>query len=259
MFSVKAKIEDLGYNLSLLDATMIETLRYAIRNLAYAAKDEWIRLAQARLNTSRDDYVNGLRQAESFTAAKVDGQPVFTIQLVGDMPNNFEFGMESFDMKEVRPGWLGGRKAKISQDGNAYVRIPFRHSPTSTTGIGYSGKAKAAGLQNELKNVIRDYGLDRMIKTATGAVASGPVKRVPNDAPVHTYLQALTRIQEPNASKTRARSIQFMTWRTISEKSDPASWIHPGLHAANLLPEVERYVDNELTNIVRNTLERAAR
>jgi hypothetical protein len=259
MFSVRAKIEDLGFNLDLLNATMIETLRLAVRNLAFGAKDEWMRLAQARLHTSRDDYINGLRQAESFSAVKVDGQPVFTIQLVGEMPNNFEFGMESFDMKEVRPGWLGGRKAKISKDGNAYIRIPFRHSPTSTTGIGYSGKAKEAGLQNELRNAIRDYGLDRMIKTATGGVAAGAVKRIPKDAPVHTYLQALTRIQEPTPDKKRARSIQYMTWRTMSEKSDPAAWIHPGLEAANLLPEVERWVDKELTNIVKNTLETAAR
>ena len=41
-----------------------------------------------------------------------------------------------------------------------------------------------------------------------------------------------------------------MTFRVMSENSPESSWIHPGLRGANLLPEVEKYVDNELDNII---------
>jgi hypothetical protein len=258
MLTLKAKIEEAGYNVDLMETATVETFRAEVRRIAIAAHEEWKRLAQTRLKTSRDIYVNGLRQSESFRERKVGREDVYDITLVGRMPNNFEFGMASFDMKAVRPGWLGGAKAKVSKEGKRYVVIPFRHSTGPSRRFGYTGKAAAARLDREVKKVARDYGLNRMIRTAAGKVVAGPVKRAPNKSPIHSYLRGLTRIQKPTSGTTKTGKQRgqgyLMTWRIMSEKSPADSWIHPGLQPMNLLREVENFVNDEFEKAVERVL-----
>jgi hypothetical protein len=249
---------------------MAMQFRKAVAGLAKAAQAEWIRLAQDRLVTSREIYVNGLRQAESFEAKSVGGEPVYTITLVGDMANNIEYGMSAYDMKAVRPGWLGGKKARYTKDGYKYVIIPFRHSTSSSARLGYSGKAAKADLKNELKKTAKEYGLNKMVRRLgftldrgfTNAITPGPVARVPNKADVHSYLKGLTRIQKPQSGyiekagelpKQRGSST-LMTWRVMSERSPAGSWIHPGITAKMLMPEVEMWANKELGKIVETVL-----
>jgi hypothetical protein len=258
-FSIKTKLEGRGVNTDALEAGVIESFNKAIAGIATATQGEWVRMAQARLGSSRDTYIQGLRQAESFKAFGTSDRPTFEIQLVGRMPNNFEFGMESFDMKGVRPGWLGGGKAKTAADGSTYVTIPFRHSKSNSPRMGYTGKAAGAdpNLKTQLRQATKKYGLDRMIRTATGQVVQGNVARIPNKAPVHPYLQGLTRIQKAASGSIGGKqrgSGQLMTFRRMSSKSDPSSWIHPGIDGANIMPDVERWVDGQLDKIMDQIL-----
>lgn len=257
-FSFSSKLDSLGYNLDAFEEETVELCRQAVAGLAKAAQAEWIRLAQVRLSTSREMYINGLRQAESFAVEKVGGENVYTISLIGEMPNAIESGMPSFDMKASRPGWLGGSKAKVGKDGKKYVTVPFRHSTGSTARLDYSGKAAAMDLKKELKKTVRAYGLDRMKRASTGAVIPGAVKRVPKDPDVHRYLHGLTKIQKPMAGFTKSGmqrgSSQLMTWRRISENSPSDAWIHPGFQARNLLREVQLWVESESEVIIERIL-----
>lgn len=259
MFQLKEKIENLGFNVDTLTAGLASSLHQAVGNAAQMAQAEWIRLAQSRLNSSRSMYINGLRQAESFQSTVVDGAPVFTIALVGSMPNNIEHGMSSFDMKAARPGWLGSPKAKVSKEGYRYIRIPFRHSTSSTSNMAYTGQAKAANMKQELKKAVKDYGLDRMLRTATGSVKTGPVAKIPNNAAdVHKFLRGLTKIQEAfnstTASGQQRGASSLMTWRILSEKSAEDAWVHPGLPGVKLLDEVSRWTDRELDRIIEQVM-----
>lgn len=246
--SLEQKLDDLGINLSSLETATIETLQKAVAGVAKAAQSEWIRMAQSRLKTSRMDYIDGLRKAESFGVKIIGATTVFEITLIGRMPNNFEFGMDSFDMKASRPGWLGGGKAKEAKDGHKYITIPFRHSLSSAARLAYSGKAARADMKRELKKTVRKFGLDRMVRSATGKVVAGPVSRVPVGGGTHRYLDGLTRIQQPVKGE-RGQS-QLLTWRVMSENSPEGSWIHPGIKGAKILPEVERWAENELERVI---------
>jgi hypothetical protein len=259
--SVANKLEDLGVDIDLLSETTVEAFRQSVAGVAKAAQAEWIRLAQHRLGSSREIYIGGLRQAESFAARIVGTTTVFEITLVGRMPNNFEFGQDGYDMKSVRPGWLGGGKAKTGKDGKKYIVIPFRHSITSGARLAYSGKARRADLKKELKKTVKEFGLNRLLRTATGQVARGPVKRVPRTPSVHRYLHGLTKVQDVARGTTRTGkqrgSSQLFTWRVMSENSPPESWHHPGLKAVNLLAEVEKWVDTEFDSVIQNILRAA--
>lgn len=261
--SLKAMILEKGYNLDALEDTTVATFKSAVGGIAKAAHAEWVRLAQEKLKTSRADYINGLRSAESFKMRSSGSRTIYELQLVGRMPNNYEFGMAAFDMKAIRPGWLGGGKARTSKDGHSYIRIPFRHSMSSNARLGYSGKAKAANLQTHLRETVKAFGLDKMVRSG-GRVVTGTVARVPNSASgVHPYLRGLQRIQQraggtPITTKTgevkeRGQST-LLTVRTMSEKSSPESWRHPGLKGAKLLPLVENFIKNELNRQIDKIL-----
>lgn len=252
--NLKLKLSDLGYNVDLFTDATTEALRVALAGIAKGAQSEWIRLAQAKLNSSRFDYINGLRQAESFTVSKVDSELEYTVRLVGQNAIDFENGRPAFDMKTVRPGWLGGGKARVNADGKKFIRIPFRHSTSSSPRFKYSGKAARAELKSELKSVVKEHGLSKMIRSATGGVIAGPVSRVPKRSGVHSYLKGLTRIQNPSQSDPSRGSSMLMTFRTMSESSPEDSWIHPGLDGAKLLPEVEKWVDKEIENVAETIL-----
>jgi hypothetical protein len=253
--SIKAKAEDMGYNVDVLTTATVESFRHAVAGVAKAAQAEWIRIAQNRLGSSKDIYINGLRMAESFVTRIVGTTTIFEISLVGRMPNYFEFGMPAFDMKAVRPGWLGGKRAKTAKDGHKYVVIPFRHSLAKAGMLAYSGKAAKADLRKELKNVVRWYGLNKMVRLATGEVTSGPVKRIPRGSPVHRYLSGLTRIQKPSTVNPMKGSSKLLTFRVMSENSPASSWQHPGIEAKNLMREVEIWIDRELDNVITTIME----
>lgn len=255
IISVQAKLEERGVSLAALDAGLVEAFHGAVAGVAAGAHAEWERMASHRLRSARQIYINGLRQAESYHVSLVGGLTTYTITLVGEMPNNFEFGMPAFDMKAVRPGWLGGARAKTAQDGHKYVTIPFRHSLTSGAILAYTGKARQENVQAALADAVRKYGLRQMVRDSAGQVTPGTVRRVPNAAAdVHRFLQGLTRVQQPVSGTTpgglQRGSAQLMTWRVMSERSAPDAWVHPGLHAVNLLPDVERWINRELDHIM---------
>lgn len=259
-FSVTAKLTDRGTDLDTLGDAVTATIDMAVLALAQAAQNQWINLAQDKLKSSRDDYINGLRQSESYRKFGSEGSQTVEISLVGKMANNYEFGMPSFDMKAVRPGWLGGAKAKRAKDGHSYVVIPIRHSTSDSPRMAYTGKAAAVGdLKSQLRTAVRDYGLDRMMRTAAGQVVEGPTARIPKNADVHPYLKGLTRIQKGMSGSTggggkQRGSSTLVKFAIMSEKSKPDSWIHPGVVGANLLPEVEAWVDNKLDEILETIL-----
>lgn len=256
--SVNVKLDERNLNLEAYGATIAESFVKSVGDTAKRAHSEWIKQAGQRLITSRDEYIRGLLKSESFKASIIGNKTVFEIALIGRMPNNFEFGMPEYDMKTVRPGWLGGGKAKTAKDGSKYLVIPFRHSLTSAAHLQYSGKAKREDLRSELKKTVTKYGLNRMVRTGTGAIVTGAVKRVSNKADVHPYLQGLTRIQSTVEGRTpsgkQRGSSKLMTWRVISEKSPASSWKHPGIKAANIMPEIERWIDSELDGIMDRML-----
>jgi len=255
--SANIKFEEMGLSVDTFSESAIEAFKKAFFGTGVTVRDHWIDLAQKNLTTSRSTYIEGLQKADTIRNYMTGNVLVVEIQLIGRMPNAFEYGMPSFDMKSVRPGWLGGGKAKAGKDGKMYVTIPFRHSTSSSARLAYSGKAARDNLQQELRKTVKQYGLNRLIKSSSGAIAEGPVARVPKDASVHRYLHGLTKIQKASPSGGR-HSSSMMTWRRISENSEPGSWIHPGIEKKNLLPRVGRFADQELERIINMIFRGAA-
>jgi len=151
----------------------------------------------------------------------------------------------SYDMK---PGLLSGPKAKVSKDGSRYNIIPFQHKPSSK--IQYGAGSRKQEQQNELRNVVKNYGLDKIIRGSRNKALQGKVKTL-KALGIHNNLQGLTKYQKKYGKVTQST---YFTFRVVSDKSDPGSWMNPGYKGANIFPELEQFVSEETTNILQKVL-----
>lgn len=170
----------------------------------------------------------------------------------------FEDGYAAFDMRRML-----ATHGKTAEDGHKYLRIPFGHPEE---------RLKRAGLDpEEYKNLKGSIRLPRGERagnpqykwgerlTDVGEVGKrrkyftileAPRSRFPfkTNAPAMGFsgsrFPSATTIDYTwktspfeNLSRfvgTQGNTSGYMTFRTISEKSDPASWIHPGLRAMHI-------------------------
>ena len=251
--SVQIIAQDLNISLAAFEKETISQLNGAIESIAYAAMGEWKRLAGSRLRTALNIYLQGLNRVDSFSKTKSENINTFTLFLIGGLANDFEFGKSSWDMK---PALLSGPHAKVSEKtGVRYNTVPFRHGPESRA-FAYTGKAREQKLYDHFKVAMKllkkqEYTRERFELTASGMVKKRTL--IPS-APVHPYLAGLRHTQVINPKTGKAGHGTKMTWRRISDNSDPSSWLHPGLKALNIHKEVHAYAEREIKNIIKTVL-----
>ena len=183
----------------------------------------WIDLANKNLNRTRKQYIEGI---------KVDTTSDYklSLSLEGDLPNMIESGTPKYDMK---PGFAQSAKKKISKTGSWYLIIPFQYA----TKQNQSGKSVMPRSVYEAIRKSKTKSLKTLPPKYSG-VSKNKVTGVQHKAPIYQGIQK--------------RGNSYMNFRVVSQKSDPNSWIHPGLKAENLLDKAI-----EMTNfnsIVQNLL-----
>lgn len=232
---IKIRADLLGKTLENMSKQMEQDINQAVDDLATAAYSEAIRLAQARLVGSQADYIKGL------TFEKI-GKDLYVISLHGDGPNALEEGFASFDMK---PGLLSGPKAKVTAKGTRFNTVPFVHQPYSQT----PASAAVKDMRDAVQKLIKDRKLNKTVRDATGKPRQGIVATLHNTG--IKDLEGLVKIQKGYGKTTQST---YMTFRRVSSNSDPTAWIHPGYKGAHIFPEVVRYVERELDNILKAIL-----
>lgn len=248
MINIDLKI-DKDIDFESLGAAEIGAIDNAIESLAISTRDKWVALAKEKLKSARSEYVRGLQEKSSL---KKTGSLEYEVALVGWLPNAVEGGINPFDMK---PGLLGGKNA-AKNDGK-FATVPFRHFKGAKAAERVS---KAPNYKKDLANVLKNSGLDKVIKDSKGkaiegkvGVASGTSKLgIKKLKPHHksTIFEGLTKYQKNYKKSTGS---QLMTFRRVSRNSDPASWLHPGLPGVHLMRDVEKYV-REQSDLIFKTI-----
>lgn len=233
---VSIEAEKLGKSLDNLSKELEQALYNAVDELAFAAKDRAIQLAQSKLKTTREDYINGL------TLEKID-ENIWLLSLQGDLPNAVEDGWPSFDQKS---GLINGPKSKIGKNGSRYNTVPFQIRPYSETPL----NQRSSNLRDIAKSIIKERKLDRIFKdTNTGLPKQGIVARVRNTG--IKDLEGMVKVQKTYNKITQS---QYFTFRRVSSNSDPSKWIHPGYNGARIFPMIEEFIKSELEHILSKLL-----
>ena len=247
-------------------AALPRVTRDIVVDLVWSVHSEILTQAQRKLTSSADDYKRGLQEPEFSIKRRLPSTPttVATIVLVGWLPNMVEHGWDGGDMKAAL---LAGRNAKQGKDG-PYNTIPFRHMTPGATGrFGQPmGSAHAkAGTMNREEAARLGRRIHRMAKglegSTTHAGASGtkwgdrlPAGTAPKLRKHHKsdIYAGMVRMEKTYANSTQS---QYMTFRRVSEKSDPRAWVHPGIEGRHLFREAA----NEIPRIAERLFDQAFR
>lgn len=242
-----------------------ETKKAAEQALAQAAEDlaamtynKIAELAQARLRTSRQEYLNNLSYEKA-------GAGAWTVTL-GAKAMWIEEGMDRHEM--IADLLKNGRMAK---DGSKYQIIPFPIKAPTATAPGAMAIRAAATLalrkaRINMKKVEKNADgspkigtLHRLdvtgspLKTTQGVYqgwgALGAVRQGPTGIPFLSGLSVQQRMVPQSNGLVQKTA---MTFRVVSSKHmGTGRWVHPGVQAKKLMDEAFNWAQQEWTNTIK--------
>lgn len=231
--------------------------------LAKAAYGKMLELAEQRLHSRRELFIENLflNQVEPGKWAVVLGKKAEWI----------EDGTTSRNMIEDLLSWKSGKRVKTSKDGVRSRVIPFNH-----TKGGLQSPAQRA-LSSAVKEALRERGIDtptggkrskklgsfnitdKPISTATLRIGAGPVGQVAQGkASGIPILKGVVAAQKFKA-KTGKVSVQALTFRTVSDRSRPGSWDHPGNEPTNIMSDAASWSEKEAEKYVMEMMDKVSK
>lgn len=248
---VKLIADQLGKDLAKAAPHIQAEIEQAVGNLAHAAYAMIVSRIQAmQMNPkNRQDYLRGLKFQDL-------GDATWLIFLDGEWPSKLEEGFGSYNIKDqllkstktVEVGSRAGQPwVRTNKKGKKFAAVPFEHKP-------FSGEKMAGNLADDIKKIMvkNRAGVEQAItetffdlggKPIAGKVATAQNVGIPN-------LEGLTKYQFVHDSG-KVSSV-YMTYRMVGE--DSKGWTHPGHKGYQLFQEAEKYVENEIKNILNTVL-----
>lgn len=247
MSDVRAK-----WNVSVQTKGMLPSVKKHMKEIvmltADAARHEWIKEAKKSLRSTATVYIQAI------------GEPTVkgikaVIKLTGWLPNAMECGHEPYDMK---PGLLKGPKSRTSKSGGRYNIVPF---PMKTSG---SRGASPPVMPEPIYRRALKMGFGESMALpkkyegyAIRSRLSPDIKRWGNYTWKSSPFSGITKVRKwPGELPTTlaGRRAAYMTFRTVSSKSDPSSWIHPGFRAKNLMEAAADHLNQIFPDIVNKVV-----
>jgi hypothetical protein len=215
-------------------------MQEVVRISAHSVRNEWIKVARKTLHSSARKYIEGIEYPEI-------KKNVAIIRLGGKFPNMIENGSPPFDMK---PGLLKSRKAKRSKDGGKYITVPLAlktpgggnrgPSPPVMPGPIYRSAAKLQFGQSMSRLPVKYENLGRRTRL------SPDLKKWGHYTWKTSPFVGVTKVQKyPGELPTSStgKMAGYKTFRRVSTKSDPNSWIHPGFRKGDIMERTALELD----------------
>jgi len=253
-----------------LEGAMKSAMLDAGRELSAQAHARAVELANAKLNSRRQMFIDGLHMKEE------DG--VFILSLDAKV-SWIDDGMPRHNMIE---DLLKSPHAKRAKDGSKYMVIPFNHgpgkgptnTPASTLDLVGTVKAEMKSRKIPFAKIERDdqgrpktgmlhrFNIDNSpTKTGggpgqgwgpVGAVKQGPNMRQkvgggPGGGGI-PFLRGVAVYQHAMDGGGVKRSI--MTFRIVSSKMESPRWDYPGVEPTNIFAETAKWCDEQVDKMI---------
>jgi hypothetical protein len=246
-----------------LEPKLQEAIKQATQSLAMQSHAHLIEQVQAKLNSTRQPYVDAL----SFQQVNDD---TWIISLDRKMMW-LEEGMPEHEMLD---NLLKSPKAKLAADGSKYLVVPYQHNkgPTQQT---QAAQDLTATVKNALKSRNIPYGKierDGQGKAKTGLLHSfdimrnpkktqegpgqghGPIGQVRQGNTGIPFLQGV-RVYQKNTNTGIKRGI--MTFRVASSKHrGSGKWVHPGIEPRQFFEETADWAMEQWEKIIPEILKK---
>lgn len=166
--------------------------------------------------------------------------------------NAVESGVSGFDMKQ---GFLNSKNVKLSKDGYKYFHVPIEKNPQWS-----SGTVKGQFYDERIKNALQNpqFMLSNWKQQSSGEIIE--YQQLQTDDEVLKGFYRTRQYKDKESVKKSKPKWGYIMFRTVSEKSDPNSWQHPGIEKHNILRSVEQWlhesVDTLLDNFIKSELDK---
>ena len=191
--------------------------------------DQWRNEAGKVLKQTKQQYQRAIY------IQKPDPQTLI-VGLAGWLPNAVEQGLEPFDMK---PGFRESNKKKYKKNGGWYVTVPFRFATSEALGESTVFANVMPGKVYEVaKTVLKDR---QAVLSVTQLPDEFRIKGVRPEVMNKQTGQVFKAYEHKDSIYEGMKNMggqghsQYMTFRRVSDLSDPLAWIHTGIRPANLL------------------------
>ena len=213
----------------------MQALSYSItEKVKVAFMNSWTSEVNKALHSTRDEYKKGM-YVERLDETTVEvGLTSRQSQLAVDL----EEGKNPFDQKE---GFSKSSKAKRKVGGGWYITIPYRHATSEAVAESsvFSDKMPKVVemLAKKKKEPLKKSDLpDPFNKTKTR-------ERIDKSGTSFGAYEHKHPIHEGLGRKGSANHGHYMTFRRVSDNSDPMSWVHPGFAAKDLMEKAFNKLD----------------
>ena len=214
----------------------------------------WKNLIDKELKSSRNEYLRGI-----FIERVNPTEIIFGLSnRESSLPLSIEEGHGPWNEK---PFLLGSLKAKRTKDGKPFLTVPFRHAtPQAIAEAGIFSSIMPQDVYQLAKN--SPMPLKRSQLTESQQIPGVrkeiniPGLKVPEYIHKAAKYEGLVRV-EASSSENENRG-QYMTFRRVSDKSDPNSWFNGGIIAKRLMDRALEIaqIDRVADMAIDETLER---
>lgn len=235
-------ISSLVADLELTKADLDQVRQLTVKAYVNEVYSETVNLAITKLASARGEYVGAL---------KINKINNYTYELVMEgskLAAMIENGAGSFDMKD---GFGKSPKRIPTKSGGWYLTIPMLFKTTGANPRSdVPGQILPRAIYDLIRNsptTVKDKG-DEVVSTLTGKDI--PKRYQPGqltglNATADSYIAKNSIYAGLNRTKDKATGMSnYNTFRRVSDKSDPKSWIHPGIPAYNLMGQAMENVDH---------------
>lgn len=232
--TITVDISDVGIH-DQLSPKIVDAVQASLQASLAIVRDRWQTEAQQKLNSTRPLYLQGL-QWDSMLYPYENNPFAGAVMLKGKLPNMIEQGTPPWDMKI---GFSKSDKKIEKKNGGWYLTVPIRHS---TPGSFMYGKPMPKDVYKAAKQLGNKESLSFPGK---GDISWNGYQRK------HTTYDGLTRIVKSYQKTTQS---QYMTFRRVSNNSDPSSWWHPGMKKAGIAESLAPFAKTTFVAMLKTNL-----
>ncbi len=224
MIPVKVNISNIIDSFDLSESQASDLANRVTYHLANVYANNLISLAKTKLHSTRKQFVDGINviQLSKHKSA---------VELTGFIANAVTLGASPFDMKA---GFMKSAKAKAKKGGGWYITVPFRMATPNTVA---TSSLFSAVMPPEIYNLAKGLKQGRGLQRTSLPADFDERKMRPAKEVAGTVLpeyQHKSPMFEGVTKTGKGGHSQYGTFRRVSDKSDPASWLHSGFEAKNL-------------------------
>lgn len=208
-------------------------------------RQEILTRARRRLDTSYEEYRGALD-------IHFEGDTVLVCELDPEswLANAVEQGADPWNMKEQ---FLRSPRARRSKRGFRYMRLAI---PKDKQGGHASDRPESIDLQQKIRQALErpTFGPTKVRPGPDGTV--GVTEKVTSGQVGGLYRVRRFANMEEFKGRGPARATQYVLLRTVSDNPlARGKWDHPGIKAARIFPEVERWAESILPDILEKMID----